>query len=97
MKENNLTEIKEVTLTVGEATGIVPKFFYDCWPAAIEDSDMISDCKLIINVVKGIGTCRNCDHQYVITDHHGKCPKCGSEDYDLQTGYEFEVTEIKAR
>ena len=96
MVKEKLKEIKEVTLTVGEATGIVSKFMYDCWPAAIEDSETIKNCKLVIKEVRAIGTCRNCDHQYVITDHHGKCPKCGSEDYDLQTGYEFEITEIKA-
>ncbi|MBP3713219.1 MAG: hydrogenase maturation nickel metallochaperone HypA [Bacilli bacterium] len=96
MEKENLKEIYEVTLTVGEATGIIPKFMYDCWPAALEDSDKIRNCKLIIKEVKAVGICSSCDNEYVVSEHHGKCPKCGSEDYNLATGYEFEISSIRA-
>lgn len=96
MKKENLKEIKEVTLTVGEATGIVSRFMYECWPAAIEDSDSIKDCKLVIKEVPAIGACHDCDEEFIVSKFHGKCPKCGGEDYDLLTGYEFEISEIKA-
>ena len=96
MVQEKLKEIKEVTLTVGEATGIISRFMYECWPAALEDSETIKNCKLIIKEVRAKGACRNCDEEYIISNYHGKCPKCGSEDYDFLTGYEFEITEIKA-
>lgn len=95
MEENNLTDIHEVTLTVGEATGIVPRFMEECWPAAIEDSDKIKDCKLVINYVESIGECHNCEKQFPIAKCKRVCPYCGCEDYDTKTGYEFEITEIK--
>ena len=95
MEENNLTDIHEVTLTVGEATGIVPRFMHECWPAAIEDSEKIKDCKLNINWIVSVGECHNCEKQFNIAENHRRCPYCGCEDYDTKTGYEFEITEIK--
>ena len=95
MEQESLSVISEVTLTVGEATGIVPRFFHECWPAAIEDSEKIKDCKLNITMVKAIGECHECEKQFPISDNKRKCPFCGCEDYDMVTGYEFEITEIK--
>lgn len=95
MRDNNLSVINEVTLTVGEATGIVPRFMHECWPAAIEDSDLIKDCKLNINFVKAMGECHECGTQFGVSESKNKCPVCGCEDYDMRTGYEFEITEIK--
>lgn len=96
MKENKLTSIKSVTLTVGEATGIVPHYMMDCWPAAIENTPL-ANAELKIDFKRAIGHCRNCNQEFIISDYHGKCPKCSSEDYDIETGYEFEITEIIAK
>lgn len=95
LKENNLSVISEVTITVGEATGIVPRFLKECWPAAIEDSENIKDCKLKINWVEAIGECHNCEKQFPIAKYKLVCPHCGCEDYDTKTGYEFEISEIR--
>ena len=96
MVKEKLTEITEVTLTCGEATGIIPKYMYDCWPAAIEGTKL-ETCVLKVETVPAWGRCRDCEERYVVSLTHGRCPKCGSEDYDMETGYEFEVTEIRGR
>ena len=95
MKENDLSVISEVTLTVGEATGIVPRFMMECWPAAVEDSELIKECKLKIDYVESIGECHECEKQFPIAKNKRKCPYCGCEDYDTKTGYEFEISEIR--
>lgn len=97
MKENHLSEVSSVTLQVGEATGIVPQYMFDCWPAAIDESEHLKGCKLVIDYLPAKGVCRNCNNEFVIVPNHGKCPKCGSEEYDINTGYEFEITEIRGR
>ena len=96
MVNENLTEISECTLTVGEATGVIPKYLIDCWPAAVEDTKL-EKCVLKVQFVHAKGQCRECEHEYVISAFHGHCPKCGCEDYNMISGYEFEVTEIKAK
>ncbi|MFA6829580.1 MAG: hydrogenase maturation nickel metallochaperone HypA [Bacilli bacterium] len=95
MKDEELKEIYEVTLTIGEATGVVTRFMDECWPAVVENT-VLSSTKLKYNYVKVIGHCHNCENDYPVSENHGKCPKCGVEDYDMLTGYEFEVTSIKA-
>lgn len=93
MDQENLTKISSVTLKVGEATGVVPRFLLECWPAAIEDS-RLPDCELKIDYVHAVARCRDCGQEYPASSSHGKCPKCGCEDYELLNGYEFEVVEI---
>ena len=95
MKENNLKKIHSITLTVGEATGVLPHYMYECWPAAIEDT-ALKDTTLNINYIKVVGRCRECDELFEVSTNFGRCPKCKSEEYDMTNGYEFEITEIKA-
>lgn len=94
MDSEHITHIREVTLRVGEATGVIPRYLLECWPAAIEDS-RLPDCELKIDYVHAIASCRNCGHQYPASSTHGICPKCNSDEYDLANGYEFEVVEIR--
>lgn len=96
MKKEKLSEIQAVTLTVGEATGIVPHYMMDCWPAATENTKL-AKTELRIDFKKAIGQCQKCDEEYVVSKTHGRCPKCGSEDYTMLSGYEFEITEILAK
>ena len=95
MKEQNLSVITSVTVDVGEATGVVPRFLAECWPAAI-DGTRLEGCELKVNEIKAEGECRRCEKRFIVAGTHGVCPHCGAEDeYNMLTGYEFEITEIK--
>ena len=95
MKEQSLEVITEVTVDIGEATGVVPRFLLECWPAAIEDTP-IQGCVLKVSEIKAKGECRRCEKTFPVTATHGVCPHCGaSDEYDMLSGYEFEITEIK--
>lgn len=96
MKQEKLTEIEEVTITVGEATGVVPRYMYDCWPAVVEDTPLAKTV-LKVQYVLAMGRCHQCENEYSLVINHEKCPKCGCEDYDMMNGYEFEITTIKAK
>ncbi len=93
MEKEHLSTISSVTLTVGEATAVVPNYMNDCWPAVVEGSKL-EGCKLNVIFKKAMGRCHECEKEYVISDFHGHCPYCGCEDYDMLNGYEFEVTEV---
>lgn len=93
MEREKLSVISDVTLTVGEATAVVPKYMNDCWPAVI-DGTKLAATRLHVNFKKALGRCHDCEREYVISDFHGHCPHCGGEDYDMLSGYEFEISEI---
>ena len=96
MDQEGLTLIRSVTLRVGEATGVIPRYLLECWPAAIEDS-RIPECELKIDYVRAVARCRDCEEEFIGSSTHGKCPKCGSDQFDLLNGYEFEVVEIHGK
>ena len=93
MVKEKLTEITEVTLTCGEATGIIPKYMYDCWPAAIEGTKL-EKCLLKVETVPAWGRCRDCEERYVVSLTHGRCPKCGSREKKILGGQQFLIKEI---
>lgn len=94
--KESLTKIKSVTIDVGEATGIVPQYLSDCWDAAIADTGL-TDCVLKVNLIRGKARCRDCDTEFIVTETHGVCPKCGSDLFDVDpTAYTFEISEIIA-
>ena len=94
--QESLTHIKSVTIDIGEATGIVPQYLSDCWEAANADTS-IKDCVLKINFIRGKARCRECDTDFLVTDTHGICPKCGSDLFDTDpSAYTFEISEIVA-
>lgn len=97
IKENNIEKLSSITVDVGEATAIVPKFLLDCWPAVIDEEEAFKDCKLNINFIKARGRCHNCEAEFEILESQNKCPKCGCEDFDFVTGYEFEISEIRGK
>ena len=96
MDENNLTEIKSVTLRIGEATAVVPQYMLDCWPAVTEGT-RIAKSELKIEKVTALGRCHECEEVFPILENHNRCPKCGCEDYDMMTGFEYEISDILAR
>lgn len=94
---NNLTLISSVSVTIGEATGVIPSYLVECWPVAIEDSSLLNKAELKTEYLLSQGCCHNCKKEFAITENNGKCPNCGNEDYEIIQGNEFEITEITAK
>lgn len=92
-EEQKLNQITSVTLRLGEETAVVPRYMVECWPAVIENSPL-QGCKLKIEIVKATGRCHECDCIFPLKENHLKCPKCGCEDFDTVTGFEYEISEI---
>lgn len=95
LKREGVKHITSITLDVGEASMVVPRFLLDCWEAAKADTPY-KDCVLKLNLTKAHGRCRECDFVFAIVENDRKCPKCGSVDaFDPVDGMEFEISEIE--
>ena len=46
--ENNVENIKVITLNIGELTGYLPVFFYEYFPIITKDEKLFEDTKLKI-------------------------------------------------
>ena len=95
-KENELTKIASVTLTVGEVSGVVHHYLTDAWDWFTKDSELLKGSELRIEKKEAHTRCNACGEVYRTLDYAKVCPKCQSEDTVLVDGQELEIKEIEA-
>ncbi len=96
MKENGVSKLKSVTLEVGEASLIVPRFMADCWDAARQKTEFKST-ELKMDIVKAEGRCSKCGKAFFIAENNRICPHCGAEnDFVTISGMDLNIKEIEA-
>jgi len=96
-KENDLTEIKSVTLEIGEVSTVIEEYLRKCWKWSIEKkSTMMQQTELLVEKIPAITYCEDCGQNYGTVEYGKKCPHCGSEHTYLLQGNEFNIKEIEA-
>lgn len=96
-KENNLNEIGQVTLEIGEVSGIVNSYLTDCWQYYREKFPLIKNCVMVIENLMAVTYCKECDNTYGTVKHGIVCPHCGSNKTYLLKGDECNIKEIVAK
>ena len=95
-KENQVTEIKSVTLEIGEVSTVVEEYLRKCWKWSVEKkSTMMQDAELHVERIPAITFCEDCRKKYKTVEYGKKCPHCGSENTYLLQGNEFNIKEIE--
>jgi len=94
-EENDVKEIKKITIDLGEVSTVIPYLLEDCFNWAIKKEEKMKNCKLEINIVKAITICNDCGHEYSTVEFAKVCPKCGSENTVLKVGNEFVIKDIE--
>lgn len=92
-EKNQVTKVRKVILQIGELSGCVPHFVHACWPAAC-DNTILEGTKLEIETLPANGCCRCCSKVFSLTAFKGRCPECGSAQYEMLCGKEFIIKEI---
>ena len=94
-EQNKASEVKSVTLEIGEVSAVIPKYLQDVWVWACENrSKYMKNCKLNIIVTKAVSFCKACDKIYS-TLKGRKCPYCGSDDTFLVEGDQTNIKSIE--
>ncbi len=97
-KENELTEIKSVTLEIGEVSTVIEDYLRKCWKWSVEKkSVLLKDTELLVEKIPAITYCEDCKEQYGTVEHGKICPHCGSQNTYLVQGNEFLIKEIEAK
>lgn len=91
--ENGVNEVAELTLEIGEASGVVPMFIEEVYAAACEGT-VLEGSKLNIDFVTAKGLCTDCRRMFPYTKFDGKCPRCGKENLPVCEGDRFLIKEI---
>lgn len=96
-RENKLTLITQVTLEIGEVSGVVPMFLTEYWQWAVEKSPLLKDSELKFETLEAVTYCENCGKTYETMRYAKICPHCGSDRTYLLKGNETNIKEIVAR
>ena len=97
-EENGLTEIKSVTLQIGEVSTVIEDYLRKCWKWSVEKkSVLLQNTELLVEKIQAITYCEDCKEQYETVAHGKTCPYCGSQSTYLIQGNEFMIKEIEAK
>jgi hydrogenase nickel incorporation protein HypA/HybF len=95
-KDKGLKKLRSVTLTLGEASMVVPRYMSECWDAAVSDTPF-KDTQLKIITTVAHGRCNHCGKEFAIRKNEQKCPYCGTfNDFVPIDGMEIEITQLEA-
>ena len=94
-KEKNVNKVVELTLEVGEVSGVVKEYFVDAFDWAKKRTEYMKECKLNYITIEGISYCQDCKETFKTTTYGKACPICGKENTYLITGRDVAIRDVK--
>ncbi len=94
-KKNKVKAVKELTLEVGEVSGVVKEYFVDAFEWYKKRSEYMKECKLNYILIQGITYCEDCKKTYETVKYGKECPYCHSPNTYLVTGKDVMIKDIK--
>ena len=95
-EQEKLKRISEVTLQVGEVSGIMTDLFTDCWNYFRKKHPMLEECELRLETIPAVTWCDHCKRTYETVRYGRECPYCHSGETWLMKGNECVIKEIVA-
>ena len=91
--KNKAEAIREITIEVGDLSGVEADAFESALGLLVKDS--ILD-QAYINIIRtpGIGKCNNCNHEFEMVHRMSTCPKCECFPSEFSGGQEFRVVSL---
>lgn len=96
LAENNLTELDEIVLQVGEMSDVVPKFLEEAWRATAPTTDYPT-AKMTVEVMPALAKCLDCGYEGHVKTFAPDCPNCSSGNLKIVSGRQFDIKEITAK
>lgn len=91
--ENQISEISEIVLQIGELSMIVPEYVDEVYPLVVKGT-MLEHTKLKMEMIPGMAECNECDEIFNVVEQKGYCPNCGSFEKTVLSGRDFVIKEI---
>ena len=96
-KTQKVEKVVELTLEVGEVSGVVKEYFVDAFEWAKKRTEYMKDCKLNLIIIQGITYCEDCKKTYSTTEYGKECPYCHSTNTYLVTGKDVMIKNVKVQ
>lgn len=96
--EQEIEKVEAIVLQVGEISPVVPRFLEECYPAAVDGTNM-QETELIIEIIPANALCQSCRKVYHIPENPNAdkniCPNCSSDETVLVSGRELNIKELR--
>ena len=93
-KKHGFTKVLEISLCIGEYSGIVPDCLREFFPLAAEGTPA-QGAALRIESVPAAFQCLDCGYEGPVDRKEACCPRCKSSAIKLTAGREFYVANLK--
>jgi hydrogenase nickel incorporation protein HypA/HybF len=93
-RKNGFERVLEITLKVGEFSGVVPDCLREFFPIASRGT-AAEGAALRIEPVPAAFRCEGCGFEGPLPRHTACCPACGGEEIRMIAGREFFVENLK--
>ncbi len=96
---NQLTEIKAITMQIGEISSVIPEYLEKCFPAAAERNPLFENTELKIEILPARYLCHVCGESFSLGEFEEAkgCPSCKENQLlELLTGRECFIKNIEA-
>ena len=93
-KKSGFTRVLEITLKVGEFSGVIPECLREFFPIASKGT-LAEGAALTVETVPAAFRCSKCGFEGPLPRHSAVCPDCGSEAIRMISGREFFVDNLK--
>lgn len=92
-KRNKVLNIKEITIEVGDLSGIEADAFGSALNLIIKDS-ILEQAAITIVRSPGKGLCNGCNYEFEMNHRMATCPKCGCFPSVIHGGDDFRVVSL---
>ncbi|KGK85888.1 hydrogenase expression protein [Desulfosporosinus sp. HMP52] len=92
--ENNLTKINNLSLRIGELSGVMPESLEFAFDSCIKGT-MLEESTLNIEIVSALGECKDCNLEFPIEHFNKLCPSCNKFCTNIIRGYELNINTIE--
>ena len=93
-RKQGFHRVEEITLRVGEYSGIVPQCIREFFPIAAAGSPA-EEATLVIETIPAVFLCLDCGHEGAVDRRNACCERCGSTAIRMTAGREFYVESLK--
>ena len=92
-EKNSANAIQEITIEVGDLSGVEADAFESALGLLVNDS-ILGNASVNIIRTPGIGRCNACAYDFEMTHRMATCPKCACFPSEINGGQEFRVVSM---
>lgn len=93
--ECSATRVKDVHLTIGEASGVVADSLTFCFEMITSQLPVLAGAHLSVTALPHRAWCQQCGREFSVIHYIAQCPVCQEWSSKIISGTELQITEME--